>query len=179
MGVDQINANGSGQDIAVDSSIEGLDYGAVAGYRMKSDRIVFGIEANFSFSNADGTILSYNDGVDTYTLNAEKKRSYAIGPRVGYLVTDSALAFVGIDWVNTKYEANLLVNGASVGSISDTESAFRYGGGIEAAATQNISVRLDYMHTNWGDQSATDAGGGTATDDVDEDTARVSLIYSF
>jgi hypothetical protein len=81
------NIDGSGIDIGTDNGASGLEFGAVAGYRMKQDRFVFGVEMNGDLSNAKGTILSYDDGVDAYSLEVEKNHSYAIGPRLGYVLT--------------------------------------------------------------------------------------------
>jgi outer membrane immunogenic protein len=176
--MDWTNIDGSGIDVGLDNGASGLEFGAVAGYRVKQDRFVFGAEVDGSLSNAKGTLLSYNDGVDAYSLEVKKRHSYAIGPRIGYLVTDNALAFIGADWARGEFEATEVINGVSASS-SDNLNGFRFGGGIEAAATDAVSVRLDYQHTAWKTSRDADGGGGTISLDPTEDTARIGAIYSF
>lgn len=172
------NINGSGTDIGSDNGASGLELGVVGGYRIRQDRFVFGVEVDGSFSNAKGTLLSYDDGVDAFSLDVEKHHSYAIGPRIGYLVTDNALAYVGVDWTRGKFDATAIVNGVS-SSDSESLNGIRFGGGMEVAATKEISLRLDYQHTNWKESSEADGGGGTFSLDPTEDTARVGVVFSF
>ena len=164
---------GGGENFGIDSGGSGLEFGAVAGYRVKQDRFVLGVEVDGMLSNAKATLLSYDDGVDALSLEVEKRYSYAIGPRVGYLVTDSSLAFVGVDWTRGSFKATSTVNGVTE-TDSDDDNGFRFGGGIEIAATKEVSLRLDYQHTIWEDSSDADF-----SIEAIEDTARIGAIYSF
>jgi len=164
------DAFGGGENFSMNSGASGLEFGAVAGYRVKQDRFVFGVEVDGTLSNAKSTIMSYDDGVDSMQLDVEKCYSFAIGPRIGYLVTDNALAFVGINWTRGRFKANATENGVSA-SNSEDNNGYRFDGGLEVAATKNVSLRLDYQHTLWNEIDS--------SIDMTEDTARIGVIYSF
>jgi len=169
-----IDPFGAGSSFGMSNAASGLEVGVLGGYRMKKDRFVFGIEADATLSGAEETIISLDTGAgDTARIEVEKRHSYAIGPRVGYLVTDNSLAFVGIDWTRGSFKSSATVNGVTK-TESGSDNGYRVGAGLEVAASKEISVRLDYQHTNWGKDS--DADGSA---EMTEDTARIGAIYSF
>ncbi|MBE0614872.1 MAG: porin family protein [Burkholderiales bacterium] len=174
------NLLGAGESLAVDFGASGPEFGVVGGYRIKQDRFVFGVEAEGALSNASSTLIDIDDGAgNTGRLELEKRYSYAIGPRIGYLVTDNSLMFVGVDWAHGSFKGTGTANGAASASGNVSLNGIRFGGGMEIAATEKISLRLDYQHTDWGTYKESDGAGGTVSLKPTEDTARISGIYSF
>lgn len=172
------NILGTGVSTGSDYGASGLELGLIGGYRVKQDRFVYGLEVDGTLSNAKGTLFDYNNGAgDNVKVEVEKRHSYAIGPRVGYLVTDSSLAFIGVDWTRGSFKSTL--SGDATGTDSESLNGVRFGAGLEVAATKEISVRLDYQHTSWKTSSDSDGAGGTFSLDPTEDTARIGAIYSF
>ena len=169
-----------------DRSIGGVSEGIFAGYRMTFDRLVLGIEADGTLSNADSKTLQYNGFGFVVDTKFTKRNSFGIGPRVGYLVSDKVLGFLGVDYTRGTFERHETINGAfplgcSFGVCSNgsnTLNGFRFGGGVEVAATDNFHMRIDFQHTNWQSKSFTDVGGGTATINPSDNTARLGLIYA-
>jgi outer membrane immunogenic protein len=131
--------------------------GAQVGFNWQTGAFVFGVEGDWSWTNADGStaipvaVTSQHNWYATATA------------RVGYAV-DNWLWYVkgGAAWLDADYT----VAGLQVG---DTRTGWTVGTGIEWALSPNWSVKLEYNYLNFGSESIAAPIG------VDADT-QVSLV---
>lgn len=172
------NILGTGVNEGTDYGASGLELGLVGGCRIKQGQFVFGVEADGMLSNAKSTLANYSDGGgNNIRIEVEKRHSYAIGPRIGYLIMDNTLAFVGVDWTHGNFKST--ISGDVTGSGDEGLDGVRFGTGVEVATETKINVRLDYQHTRWDSHIESDGAGGTFSLAPAEDTARIGVVYPF
>lgn len=120
--------------------------GGYAGYNYKAtDRIVIGLQA--AFSGAVDDEIQTTSLADQLTINP--RYSFDLIARAGYLVTDDAFLYVRGGYANTRVRTTLeTING----TLSDSENldGWLVGGGLEYALTRNISTRLEYRYSDFG-----------------------------
>lgn len=93
-------------------SATGFEGGIFAGYRLRQERFVYGLEAGFSLSNAKFS-LGYDDGVDELGLRIKKQHDFSLGARAGYLLTENTLIYLGADYARGKFKDTIDINGDS------------------------------------------------------------------
>ncbi|MGC2468031.1 MAG: outer membrane beta-barrel protein [Candidatus Acidiferrum sp.] len=159
--------------LSAQSSIAGAEGSAYAGYRRTEGHFVYGLEAGAELSSAKNDVLSVNDGAINDTENVKKRWGFSAGPRLGYLLNDSTLGFMGIDYARGYFRA-----GDNTGSGSTSRNGLRLGGGTEVALTDAVHLRLDWWHTWWQKWSET---FGTETDSItaQENVVRVGVVFPF
>jgi len=136
----------------ITASVSGAVAGAFTGYNFQRERLVFGIELDFMWSNR-------NDG----GTNAVNWSGNARG-RFGYLITPSILA----------YATGGVAVGGSFTAISSytTEIGWTAGAGIEIG-NDIVFGRLEYLYANYG----TVSGAGTTTLSTQEVRAGVGIRF--
>lgn len=162
---------------------QGAIYGLSLGFNKQFDRIVLGLEADFSGSNADGEktttlpIYSYTGnnpyvaGSASATSSSEIDWFSTARIRAGFLATPSTLLYVtgGVAWAKAK--ASIRTTGQqTIGGIdnpdqngqfdakssdSETLSGWAAGVGIEHKITQNWSFKGEWIHYDLGDIKVT------------------------
>jgi outer membrane immunogenic protein len=156
---------------AADGDIEGFVGGALAGFNFQHDIFVLGAEADFGWSSADGSGAIAPPAVDyDYDLDWNAH----LRGRVG-LAADNFLFFVAGGLALSEFHVREV--GAPV-DIGKTYTGFSIGGGIEYAATENLLLRVEYLHDEFGRESYT-VGADSYSADLDTDTVRAALIYKF
>jgi outer membrane immunogenic protein len=149
----------------VDNSFDGITGGAIAGFNHQIDQIVLGLEGDIGFTDADGNFAL------PVLHSQEVDMTYAVRARLGYAI-DNTLLFVQGGVAFADFEAN-----TPIGNVDDTVVGFQIGGGVEHAFTENFSVRLDALYSDYG---STENIPGTALDfDVESFTARVGVNFLF
>jgi outer membrane immunogenic protein len=136
----------SGDENSRSSGLAGV-FGAEAGYNMPySDMFVLGVEGDVNFTNAQADPWGFSfDGCGCATTNT--KFYGAIRGRAGIAV-DKFLIFAtaGVAMGNTFYEYR--------DGPSDSESHIgigpAYGIGVEAAVSDSMSIKAEYLHTDFG-----------------------------
>lgn len=163
---------------------EGAIYGLSLGFNKQFNRIVLGIEADFSGSNADGEktstlpIYSYPPFGDDYvagsastTSSSEMDWFSTARIRAGFLATPSTLLYVtgGAAWAKAKASVRTVGQHTIGGSYfpnqhdqfdakssdSETLSGWAAGIGIEHKITQNWSFKGEWIHYDLGDIKVT------------------------
>jgi len=191
------------------TSADGWFGGAQVGYNIQSGHLVFGVEADVSAGDADGsgsaTTQSFGThGTYTKDITTQIEWLGTVRARLG-VTTGPALIYAtgGFAWAKTEADQRVTFNGGTggppglhaVGSASETLTGWTAGGGIEWAIARNWSIKSEYLYVDLGDASYNFvgthtglAGGGTAgdphsTDGLDSDVAfhsvRVGLNYKF
>ena len=136
-----------------------------AGYDMQNGNIVYGVVFDAGTSKSRDSVTAFSTTPASYTLTREL--DYTLGARVraGYtagpalLYATGGVAYARIDnSFSTTNTANSFANNGKTGSFG-----YSAGGGAEAKVTQNISVGLEYLYTNFTkDDFRVNVGRGTA-----------------
>lgn len=139
-GREEITDNITGVTAATDPS--GFLAGAQVGYNWQVGQWVFGIEGDWSWTNADGSAA-----IPGAIVTSEHNWYGTATARLGYAV-DNWLWYVkgGAAWADADYS----IAGVSVG---ETRSGWTIGGGLEYGLTPNWSAKLEYNYLDFGKDS--------------------------
>lgn len=136
--------------------------GGYAGLNFQSGSLVFGLEGDFAAAGLDES----SGGMSIETDMIGNVRG-----RIGYAF-DRVLAYGagGVAFANVK---------ADDGSVSDEnwQSGFTVGAGVEAAMTDNLLARVEYLYSDFGEETY---NLSTDTDiELKTHTVRAGLAYKF
>lgn len=181
---DYVTVNGDSRELG---SIDGLNsHGFIGGGRIGYDyargRLLFGVFADYNFTNmeTDATI----SGIGSFGL--EKDNEWTVGGRLGYIVAPRTLAYVLVGYTQTEYDVTGLDNALIAPLFTSSHGGATFdgitvGGGIEFAMTGNIFLGLEYQHTFYGEETLIDLynadrnQGLRVIDDLDEDKVMLTL----
>lgn len=153
--------------VRLDFDATGFTGGAFAGINFQHERFVYGLEADVSFSTADETRsiagIPVTVGNDWFST---------LRGRVGYGADRFLLYGTGGLAIG---DVSVSVPGVSAG---DTKVGWTIGAGLEAALTDNITLRGEYLYTDFGKASGTVAGTPFASE-FDSHTVRAGVTYRF
>ena len=154
----------------------GWNLGGQAGYNMDMGGFILGAEADLQWSNVGYTeaipgVGSFKAGIDFYgTLRG--RAGMAFGQVMPY-VTGGVAAGRG--------SASLTNPGGVTTSQSATHMGWTAGVGLEAQATQNISIKAEYLYVDLGTQAYSGLPAGVGNVDVSQrfSVVRAGLNYKF
>ena len=175
--------------------LEGWLAGVQGGFNYQMGRFVVGIEADASWSDIDGSSSEDGDigGPVTYNSDLELEWLASVRLRGGFAI-DRALIYgtggVAFAQMNYDYDISPVPPGPALisGSIDENMTGYTVGGGVEYAATQNFTVKLEYLYTDLGDfdDSTTLVGDPVLPDgtysidgDVSFHTVKLGVNYKF
>ncbi|MFC0202867.1 outer membrane protein [Novosphingobium soli] len=130
-----------------DQSIDGLLYGVGAGYDFRSGNLVFGPEAEVTWSTAK---TSFEDGdFEGFGLgNVKTNRDLYVGARLGYAVSPRTLVYAKGGYTNAKFDVNNAVGTVETNRDIDADG-WRIGAGVEQAISNNVFAKLEYRYSNY------------------------------
>jgi outer membrane immunogenic protein len=159
------------------NNADGALFGLTAGYNYQSGPLVAGIEGDFDFGGVSGTGYPASGITSTGTINAEG----SIRARFGYAF-DHTLLYItgGYTGANLKGSVVDLHQSPNIYVSQSTYlNGFVIGGGIEYALTRNVSVKAEYLFSDYG---ASGLFGGTR-DSINSglllSTIRAGINYHF
>jgi outer membrane immunogenic protein len=160
------------------SSIQtnGVLGGVTVGGNYQIDSFVLGIEGDVGWSGQSGsaTCAAGTCSADYDWIGSVRGRAgYAIDPVLLY-----ATGGVAVARVNTSVSP---VAPGTTGSYSDTFTGWTIGAGAEAALTEQLSAKIEYSYSDFGDQTApanTLAAGATTVSPTSH-AIKVGLNYRF
>jgi outer membrane immunogenic protein len=163
--------------------LSGFLAGGQVGINYQVNNIVFGIEGQGSWTNADGDHACV---VGIRTCRTEANWLGTVAGRLG-IAFDRALIYAkgGGAFINERYFVNALPGGALVASTGDdTRWGWMVGGGVEWAVVDNWSVKVEYNFMDFRDDSfdfRTPAGVAFATARIDQQmhVVKAGLTYRF
>ncbi|AJY48258.1 outer membrane protein [Martelella endophytica] len=134
------------------------------GYNMQSGSIVYGVEADLATSNQ-------HEYVDP-NLKMEQGVNGSLRGRIGYAM-DPVMVYGTGGLAGSKLQAKQ-------GGDKDKQMAWGYtlGAGVEAMVTDNISARVEYRYTDYGDQDF-NLNSGRYKRGFQENTVKVGLGVHF
>ena len=110
---------------------KGVEGGVYMGYNAPvGDSMMVGGEVNFNLTDAKSSLAQ-----------AKAKNNYGIAARVGYLVSDTSMLYVRGGYQRA------LINVATLGSKHF--DGWQLGGGIEAAISDQMSVRAEFVYNRY------------------------------
>ena len=191
------NVNGGARPGRVGLDQEGFIGGAQIGYNWQSRGIVFGVEADISFTDRDDNLR-----VTTTALNGVSRLNNDFRSRLDYLGTVRGRVGVAFDRTLLFVTAGLaygeVSNGADffgpanqlqfTGQKSGVETGYVVGGGVEHAFSANWTLKGEYLYFDLGKQTVGvnvvpgSGGGGTGYDsrfENDGHILRAGLNYRF
>jgi outer membrane immunogenic protein len=132
---------------------DGAVGGVQAGYNWQSQQFVYGIEADISLSDigvsGSATACDPTFGCATARASASIDWLATIRGRLGVLVQPSLLLYAtaGLGIVSAEGHASVNVPGAGSlhASVSDSDTGFVYGVGLESKLSETMSVRVEYL----------------------------------
>ena len=161
---------GDHEDILGDDS-NGISGGAYAGYNYQFNNFVVGAEADIGYSDSEGDGIASVGGAavaregDVGVFGSLRARAgVAFNPFLIYATGGVAVADVEYTQPN--------------GSDSATAVGYTVGGGVEGMVTDNITARLEYRYTDYGDDDYT-IGADTFSSAYDEHSVRAGIGFKF
>ena len=122
---------------------DGFGYGGQIGYDFRlSPSVVLGAEV--ALTGRTGSTLLDNSS----PLELKQGRTIAATARLGYLVGSNGLVYARGGYANTRYtlrDANT--------DISENRDGFTVGAGYEQQLSRNVSARLEYAYSQFGDDN--------------------------
>lgn len=160
---------------------DAFGFGGFVGYDfLLNDRFVIGAEAEAVYVGAKFDDPSMNSPApDSTTRFGTLDATYALSARVGYVATPSTLVYLKGGIAGMVMDANedffALDNGGKT-----TLTAYQFGGGIESALTDKLTLRVEGVYAKATDSIVL---GNSQTDQVRIEpsllTGRVGLAYRF
>ena len=156
---------------------DGIIGGAQIGANWQVSNWVWGVQADWGWSDADGSSACPNAA---FTCKTDVKSLGSVTGRLGY-AWNNVLAYVkgGGAWVEDDYTAT----GASVFTGSNTPWGWTVGAGLEYGFTPNWSAFLEYDYYNFGSNRIVFTNAAGATDNFDSkqraDVIKAGLNYRF
>jgi len=153
------------QPLDAETARDALVIGGYAGYNHKlADSFVIGAEAGFS-GTADDKLRAQSGGS---AITVDPRYSFDLSARAGYLVDDRTLVYLRGGYANLRVRTTLSGADETL-RASDNLDGWLVGGGVERAITDNVSARIEYRYSDFGND------GGQ----WDQHQALVGISYNF
>lgn len=148
----------------LDTQLKGALGGGQIGFNYQTGAMVFGVEADISASDIDGTSTFIDPTGDVSTFNTQVRWTALVTGRIGYAM-DRALLYVkgGVAFGGFRVNAANITD-ATAGSARFNRTGWTLGGGLEYALSGPWSLRGEYDYLNFPTRnfSMTDATGAVA-----------------
>jgi outer membrane immunogenic protein len=146
-----------------DINADGILGGLQAGYNVQMDNIVLGIEADISFTDFSGDAED-EDGFDVVEADVDFLAS--LRARLGFAM-DTLLIYAtgGLAYADGEFKVTDADEEVQRASFDIDEFGYVVGGGLEWAANETWSFRVEGLYYGFGHEEDIDG----ATDDADED----------
>lgn len=141
------NPDTAGNDVQANS--DGVSGGLYLGYNWQVNQIVFGLEADGQLTDLEATTPCGNP---TYTCNAGSDWNASIRARLGF-AADRFLVYGTGGYAVADYNGYTDDNLGARFSDSVTLQGWTIGGGLEYAWTDNVLVRVEYRHSEFGGET--------------------------
>ena len=165
-------ASGGGPE--TDTDADGWSLGGQVGYNMDMGGLIVGVEgdgqwSSIGFEEDVGAAGTFKSGVDAYgTLRG--RAGMALDRVMPYVTAGAA---VGRGTMSTTDAANVVT------SQSTTHLGWTVGAGLEAAATDNLTLKAEYLYVDLGTQSYSGLPGGSVDATQRFSVVRAGLNYKF
>lgn len=127
--------------------------GGTIGYNYQQGNLVLGTEGEFYWSDLDGSATNTTLGIPltgTYSNNWTGTVSTRLG-----VAFDTVLIYgkAGVAWANNEYTLRSSALGVGTFSVSETETGWLIGSGVEWAFARNWSAKIEATYIDFGSRS--------------------------
>ncbi len=119
-----------------------------------------------------------------YTASTKFQRSFGFLARYGYTFGDSVFLYGSVGWIETWLRTTFTdVSDPSAPlavKFKDHMTGFRYGAGVEVPVANSLSIRGEYLHTNYKNYAFEVSDGVSVYDllvNPSADTFRLGLVF--
>ena len=180
------NVPTAGNGDAFDGPIDGIETspagwlgGVTVGYNYQLDNILVGVEADLGYLGAE------DDESNDFGFQDVEYGGYGtLTARLGY-TEDRWLFYVkaGLAFAQITTEAGALTGGGDIDpsdytSQDETETGWALGAGIEHAIQPNISLKVEYLYMDFGEDRSGNFDGDTFFHEHDIHTLKVGVNYN-
>lgn len=167
------------------SDPDGQLLGGFLGYGFQNGATVWAIEADIEASNFDGSFVNVTGATSSGVIDGKWQGSIrGVVGFDGMLAGKPALYYATGGWATGKFDMN---GGPSVpfppaGGYSDTMSGWTLGVGVDWRLSGNMSMRIEYRHTDFGSTSGFLNPTFPAVNmpvDIDQDAIRLGMRFEF
>ena len=174
---------------------EGWLGGFQAGYNIQFDRIVYGIEADFTWSGQRDSIFlsgdtrpkfvntedySYNEATSAklrYMGTVRGRLGYAVGNFLPYVTGGFAWGRVTMDTNWLLHQFNQIANLPFAASESHTHVGWTLGAGFEYAFAERWSVKVEYLYVDLGKETYFAGMQGGGSFGMQDQTVRIGINF--
>jgi outer membrane immunogenic protein len=162
---------------------QGWGGGVQAGYNHPVSGFFLGAEVDLSLMNVHGRSDPLFEGKNVSDLSNRLTTAGSFRLRAGMpigdlpLIKDALIYGTGglaIGSVKTRYTQT--DGGSALDEASNNHIGWTAGAGVEVPITENLGVKLEYLHTDYGD-SVFELVDGPYTVDVSDDSVRVGINW--
>jgi outer membrane immunogenic protein len=161
-----------------ETSSKGAIGGVQTGYNWQTGSVVLGVEGDYLFSNAKGSV----DCLGGSTCSSTTHGLGTLRGRLGWAIAPPAMLYFtgGLAWGNTEWSA-MPNTGGTQASFSHASRGTAFGGGAEYMLSSNWTLKAEYLHYNLGTVHA--GGGDFLSGPVDlktrADTFKLGVNFKF
>lgn len=170
---DSVWSFGSGR---VSADTDGAFAGATFGYNARIDRMLVGVELDYSWAGIDGR------GVDGSNIaTADINRFGSLTGRLGYAFGPTLLYVKGgLGFANVRNYAIDLADTLDETSVKDTQWGFTIGGGMEYKFAKQWSLKAEYQFFDFDDQRSVNVPDGDVYKHANDlHVVKIGINYSF
>jgi outer membrane immunogenic protein len=174
------NLPGSGTGGGFDGDATGFDFnpsgwlgGVAAGYNWHTDAFVFGLESDLGYLGAED-----GDSNGAAFANAEYGWYGTLTARAGY-AQDRFLFYAkgGLALADIENTAGEIGDPSDFTESHEIYAGWALGGGAEFAFNPNMSMKIEYLYMDFGDDTSTNADGDFFEHENDIHTVKVGVSY--
>jgi len=169
---------------SVNFDSDGFVGGLTVGANWQNGAFVFGVEGDVSYSDVDGSVLVNSAPCGDEGCTSDLEWFGTGRARVGYAI-DNFLPYITGGFAVGRIEGTADTGACAVPvsgtcAFDDTEWGWTAGLGVEWGITQQISLKAEYLHIDFGTPDFSNSPGGFAVvNDLTIDTVRIGLNYRF
>ena len=159
--------------------VSGGDFGLVGGFRLQSNNLVGGLEADFVWANIDNNKTAPGPVISNASLQSIGTVRAKLGYVFDRLLVSGTVGLAGGTVRASLYDGSLPVPaGGPLYSDHRWRNGYTAGLGLEYAITNNVSARADYLYVNLRSRSLFTGAYAGATG-MDLSLLRMGLNYRF
>lgn len=172
-----------------DLGVNGVDGGIGVGYTYRVCNWALGIAFDANWAGTSGKFSETFATVDTLTVKGRLRNSLQLYGRLGYVIREVAMPFIGLGWDNSQWkrEASLKVADSTPGAgdgftatsnKSKRFNAFLWKVGVDFLATRHVVVGFEYTGTTAGRKSVSKNFTNPQTGGTERLTASLKPQYN-